>query len=62
MIEIYEKVAGQIAMSDDPGMAIRRWREEFKIALALRNSSSASIAPSPIPFPLCSGQTTMSHM
>ena len=32
MIEIYEKVAGQIAMSDDPGMAIRRWREEFKIA------------------------------
>ena len=32
MIEIYEKIAGQIAMSDDPGMAIRRWREEFKIA------------------------------
>ncbi len=32
MIEICEKIAGQIAMSDEPGETIRRWREEFRIS------------------------------
>ncbi len=47
MIEIYEKVAGQIAMSDEPGKAIRRWREEFKIGRS-ELASFLHISPSVI--------------
>jgi putative transcriptional regulator len=30
--ELMEKMAGEIALSDDPGKTIRKWREEFQIS------------------------------
>ena len=30
-MDIYEKIAGEIAISDSPGETIRKWREEFGI-------------------------------
>jgi putative transcriptional regulator len=30
--ELMEKIAGEIALSDEPGLTIRKWREEFEIS------------------------------
>lgn len=30
--ELKEKIAGDIALSDDPGLTIRKWREEFSLS------------------------------
>ena len=30
--EFKEKIAGEITLSSDPGKAIRKWREEFKLS------------------------------
>jgi len=32
MQELKEKISGEITMSSDPGMAIRKWRSEFKVS------------------------------
>ena len=30
--ELKEKIAGEITLSNDPGMTIRKWREEFGLS------------------------------
>jgi len=30
-MDLEEKIAGEIVISDDPGSTMRKWREEFKI-------------------------------
>ncbi len=32
IVDLEEKIAGQITMSDNPGETIKRWREEFRIS------------------------------
>jgi len=43
-IELMEKIAGEIALSDEPGTTIRKWREEFEIS---KNELSSYLRLSP---------------
>ncbi|AKA48668.1 XRE family transcriptional regulator [uncultured archaeon] len=46
-MEIEEKIAGEITISDSPGETLRKWREEFKIS-QLELSKHLGISPSVI--------------
>ncbi|GGM66820.1 transcriptional regulator [Thermogymnomonas acidicola] len=46
-MELEEKIAGEITMSDNPGKTIKKWREEFRIS-QLELSEYLKITPSVI--------------
>ncbi len=46
-LELEEKIAGEITISENPGKTIRKWREEFRIS-KLDLSREMSISPSVI--------------
>ncbi|MGC8663616.1 MAG: helix-turn-helix domain-containing protein [Thermoplasmata archaeon] len=47
MLELEEKIAGEIVLSENPGLTLRKWREEFHITQA-ELSNYLKISPSVI--------------
>ncbi len=47
MLELEEKIAGEIVLSENPGLTLRKWREEFNITQA-ELSNFLKISPSVI--------------
>ncbi len=46
-MDIVEKIAGEITISDNPGITIRKWREEFNIS-QMELSRFMNVSPSVI--------------